>query len=51
MLVELKAGPLARNTRLVQYVGQDPEKFALLVRHFFGPAPRVAQQAITVMSL
>jgi hypothetical protein len=40
----------ARNKRLVDYIGPDPDKFAALAAHFFGPDPRIAQQAITVMS-
>jgi len=47
----LKPYSIPRNTRLIAYIGQDPERFAAFMAHYFGPHTRLAEQASAVVSL
>ncbi|MGV3639267.1 MAG: hypothetical protein ACO1NZ_02035 [Adhaeribacter sp.] len=42
---------IPRNSRLISYIGQDPERFAAFMALYFGPHTRLAEQASAVVSM
>lgn len=47
----LKPYSIPRNTRLINYIGQDPDRFARFMTHYFALHTRLAEQASAVVSM